>query len=75
MINPSWDSPYPDCQAKTQSSPSPWCYSMRWTESPLWFSAMTETVTDLVNDYLSTVWDPPVHHLEHLAMTPLMPFG
>jgi hypothetical protein len=42
---------------------------MGWTESPPWFSSMTKMVTDLANDYLGTAWDPPAHHLEHLATT------
>ena len=50
--------------------------SMGWTESlPPWFSAMTETGTDLANDYLGTMWDPPAHHLEHLATMPPPPTG
>ena len=42
---------------------------MGWTESPPWFSAATETIIDLANDYCGTSWDPPPHVYEALAST------
>ena len=45
---------------------------MGWTESPPAFSAVTETIADLVNESLeSTVHIPPAHPLEAAASTPV----
>jgi hypothetical protein len=43
---------------------------MGWTESPPYFTAATETVTDLTNQRLQTRWRPPLHRLESAANTP-----
>ena len=40
---------------------------MGWTESPPYFCAATETITDLANHYGRTAWSPPLHPLEHEA--------
>jgi hypothetical protein len=42
---------------------------MGWTESPPYFCAATETVTDITNKRLANHWPPPPHRLEHLAAT------
>ena len=45
---------------------------MGWTESPPAFSAVTETIADLVNEKLETGGAiPPIHPLETLASTPV----
>ena len=45
---------------------------MGWTESPPYFSVLTETIIDLVNERLGH-WDPPPHPLEKVASTPAPP--
>ena len=42
---------------------------MGWTESPPYFCAATETVTDITNRRLANHWKPPPHRLEELADT------
>jgi hypothetical protein len=42
---------------------------MGWTESPPYFCAATETVTDVANRRLANHWDPPPHRVEALAKT------
>ena len=43
---------------------------MGWKNSPPWFSAVTETIADLVNDRLrDPEYTPPAHHLDDLAAT------
>ena len=45
---------------------------MGWTESPPAFSAVTETITDLVNESLEITQDlPPPHSFETLASKPV----
>jgi hypothetical protein len=46
---------------------------MGWTESPPYFCAATETITDLTNQRLKTPWTPPAHRLEPQAETPPLP--
>jgi hypothetical protein len=40
-----------------------------WCESPPYFCALTETVTDLTNERIAAHWDPPPHPLEDLTST------
>jgi hypothetical protein len=42
---------------------------MGWTESPPYFCATTETVTDMTNWRLMNRWKAPPHRLEALANT------
>jgi hypothetical protein len=46
---------------------------MGWCESPPYFCALTETVTDLTNECIAAHWDPRPHPLEALASTPPNP--
>jgi hypothetical protein len=59
----------PPHQGSEQLIAIPLTLPMGWTESPPWFCAATETITDLANDYLGTSWDPPPHPLEMEAST------
>lgn len=43
---------------------------MGWTESPPWFSVLTETVADVVNQRMARGYKPPPHRLEAVADTP-----
>ena len=39
---------------------------MGWKESPPWWCAISETITDLAQKRANENWDPPIHRLEHL---------
>ncbi len=57
-----------------QPTENPWIafplvLPMGWRESPPHFTSLTETITDLANQWID-VWDPPLHPLEAAASSP-----
>jgi hypothetical protein len=51
----------------------PFVLPMGWTDSPPYFCAATETISNLTNQRLRTPWTPPAHRLENQANTPPPP--
>ena len=51
----------------------PLALPMGWSESPPYFCMLTETVTDLSNQYAASTYNAPTHHLESLASSPQDP--
>jgi hypothetical protein len=39
---------------------------MGWKESPPWWCAISESITDIAQQRADNNWDPPLHRLEHM---------
>jgi hypothetical protein len=55
---------FPHKESEAPLVAPPLVLPMGWTESPSYFCAATETVTDIANDRIAKLHNPPVHSLE-----------